>query len=297
MNIFNRISLIIALLLLVIMPLSAQETTAEPESTAEAQPVNVPLIVPADGLIAYYVPRLIAEYPHDTSSYIQGLLLYEDVFYESGGEYGLSTLREVDPKTGEVLRMIDIPAEYFAEGLALVDDRLIQLTWLEGTAFVYDRETFELLDTFSYETEGWGLCYDGEALWMSDGSANIYQRDPETFELLATIPVTYFGAPQRQLNELECVGDHVLANLYYGDATQYFIVAIDKTNGNIVALIDARELPSPETLSPLLNDERFNGIAYDARDNTLWLTGKHWDTMYHVELELLGYLEPEANSD
>lgn len=289
-----------AIMVIAVLPLSAQETTAEPESTEEVQQDQL-LIEPVEGLVAYYQAQVIAEYPHDTSSYTQGLLLYDGLFYESGGEYGRSTLREVDPETGEVLRMINVPAEYFAEGLALVDDRLIQLTWLENTAFVYDFETFELLDTFSYDTEGWGLCYDGESLWMTDGSANLYQRDAETFELLDTIPVTYFGAPQPQLNELECVkterGNFVLANLYYGDATQYFIVAIEPSTGNIIALIDARELPSPDMLAVLDNGERLNGIAFDERDNTLWLTGKHWDTMFHVQLELLGYIEPQVNGE
>lgn len=242
---------------------TAAAQTAEPES-----PVTL------------YLPQIIAEIPHATDAFTQGFLLHEGRLFESTGRYGQSTLREIDPATGEVLRRVDVDEQYFAEGLALVDDRLIQLTWRAGVAFVYDLETFEQLDTFEYEGEGWGLCYDGEQLWMSDGTPTLFVRDAETFELLDTIPVTFMGQAVQRVNELECVGDTVWANVWQTDV----ILQISKATGEVVGVLDASTLLSAEGRALLEPGAVLNGIAYNPETETFLLTGKLWPSMFEVEL-------------
>lgn len=225
------------------------------------------------------VVRVVAEYPHDTSAFTQGLLLHDDRLYESAGQYGQSSLREVDPQTGAVIRQVDVPASFFAEGLALVDDRLIQLTWQEGTAFVYDIDTFEQVDTFSYPGEGWGLCETDDELYMSDGSGTLTVRDPDTFEGRGTIEVKNQGESVDELNELECVGERVYANVRQTDT----ILEIDPTTGDVVAEIDASGLLDASERDALPAGAVLNGIA--AADNgRLYLTGKYWPLLFEVEL-------------
>jgi glutamine cyclotransferase len=223
-------------------------------------------------------PEVISVRDHDPSAYTQGLLLHNGLLYESAGKYGASTLREVDPATGEVLRSIDIPEDYFAEGLALVDDSLIQLTWKAETAFVYDLATFEQTGTFSYTGEGWGLCYDGRYLYMSNGSPFLTVRDPETFEVIFSGLVTAQGQLVNNLNELECVGDYVYANVYQTD----YIVRIDKTNGVVTALIDTADLVPPDERASWENADVLNGIVYLPDSDTFLITGKFWPKMYEV---------------
>jgi glutamine cyclotransferase len=225
------------------------------------------------------VPRVVSERPHDTGSFTQGLVWDDGRMYESAGQYGLSNLREVDPLTGEVLRRVEVPPEYFAEGLAQVDDRLIQITWREGTAFVYDAASFERVGEFSYTGEGWGLCYDGTHLVMSDGSDTLTIRDAATFEALEQIPVRFNDQPVTMLNELECVGEHVYANVWQTD----FIVRIDPTTGVVTGVIDATGLLPPETRATLQSGAVLNGIAYDPATERFYITGKLWPTLFEVE--------------
>lgn len=246
------------------------------EDDASYDPVNI------------LIPEIISEREHDTGAYTQGLLLYEGSFYESTGRRGESTLREVDPETGEVIRSIDVDETYFAEGLALVDDRLIQLTWTAEVAFVYDLETFELLETLEYSGEGWGLCYDGEYVWMSNGSSRLVARDPETFEIEINLPVFLFDAPIDQLNELECVDDSIYANVWQTDV----IVEIDKASGQILSLINASALLTPEERAAMERQAVLNGIAYDPDEEVFYLTGKYWPKLFEVtfmQVDALSY--------
>lgn len=248
--------------------------------------------------------EIINTYPHDPTAYTQGLVWYEGRLFESTGQRGESTLREVELETGEVLRVIPLtrPEEemigdnalpnYFGEGLALVDDRLIQLTWTAGEAFVYDRESFEELDRFTYDTQGWGLCYDGEYLVMSDGSSFLSIREPDSFELVVQAAVSFqgqlignYGTPNGRslgrINELECVGDQVYANVYQTD----FILRIDRRSGQVSGIIDASGLLSEEDLATLvdpLNDQVLNGIAYNPETDTFYITGKDWPKLFEV---------------
>ena len=225
-------------------------------------------------------PEVISVRPHDPAAYTQGLLLYDGSLYESTGLRGESTLREVDPETGEVLRSIDIEERYFAEGLERVGDRLIQLTWQEGEAFVYDLETFERLETFRYQGEGWGLCTDGRWLYMSDGTPFISLRDPQTFELVFRGLVTLQGRPVYRLNELECVEDSIYANVWQTD----YILQIDRLNGVVTAVIDASGLLTEEEQAALFSPSQdvLNGIAYNPETETFLITGKRWPHMYEV---------------
>lgn len=223
------------------------------------------------------VPEILASYPHDREAFTQGLLFEDGRFFESTGLYGASSLREVVPETGEVVRELALSEEYFAEGLALVDDRLIQLTWREGEALVYDIDTFERIDTLPYEGEGWGLCFDGEALVMSDGSATLTRRDPETFAVLGSTVVQLGGEPVEMLNELECVGESVYANIWQEDT----IVKIAE-DGRVVQEIDAANLLSAGERAQLGPNAVLNGIAYNPETETFFLTGKLWPKVLEV---------------
>jgi glutaminyl-peptide cyclotransferase len=224
---------------------------------------------------ARLVPEVVSVRAHDPGAFTQGLLLYQGLLYESTGLYGQSSLREVDPQTGEVLRMLEVPDEYFGEGLARVEGKLIQLTWQEQQAFVYDLSTFEPLRSFTYEGEGWGLCFDGENLLMSDGSPTISLRDPKTFELVSQFQVTFRGSPLPMLNELECMGDHLYANVWQTD----FIVKIEKATGWVVAVVDASGLLSRAEAAVA---DVLNGIAYDPENDTFLITGKLWPKLFEV---------------
>ncbi len=233
---------------------------------------------PLTNEVKLLVPEVLAVRPHDPAAYTQGLLLHNGYLYESTGRRGESTLRKVDPETGEVLQMIEVPEQYFAEGLALVGDKLIQLTWQSNVAFVYDVETFEQTGTYEYEGEGWGLCTDGQYLYMSDGSPFLDVRDPETFELIFSGLVTVQGSLVERINELECVGDYIYANVWQTD----YIIQIDKRNGVVVAVVDASGLLTAEERARFSDQEVLNGIVYLPETDTFLLTGKHWPKMYEV---------------
>jgi glutamine cyclotransferase len=222
--------------------------------------------------------KVLSKHPHDPSAFTQGLLLKDGELYESTGLEGRSSLRRVDPATGEVRQQIEVPAEFFAEGLARVEDRLLQLTWQDGVAFEYDQESFEKQGEFKYDTEGWGLCYDGQRLVMSDGTSTLFFRDPDTFERIGEVPVTLAGAPQAMLNELECVGNQVYANVWQTDT----IVRIDPSTGAVGAVIDASGLLTPEERS---RADVLNGIAWDPARGTYIITGKLWPWLYEVQFE------------
>jgi glutamine cyclotransferase len=219
--------------------------------------------------------------PHDPRAFTQGLLIHDGFFYESTGLYGQSTLRKVDMQIGEVLQQLSLPAEFFAEGLALVGERLIQLTWQEQVAFVYDLETFERRETFTYIGEGWGLCYDQETdeLYMSNGSHVLYVRDPETFSAVRQLEIVLDDVPIRNLNELECVGDSIYANIWFSDQ----ILRIDKQTGRITAIIDASNLLTPEEREAVGRAGTLNGIAYDPESERFFLTGKLWQWLFEVD--------------
>jgi glutamine cyclotransferase len=219
--------------------------------------------------------KVLSVRPHDPTAYTQGLVWDHGTLYESAGLYGRSSLRQVDPRTGDVLRRLDVPPGFFAEGLAQAGDRLIQLTWKEGVAFVYDVRSFERVGEFSYQGEGWGLCDDGRRLVMSDGSDRLVFRDRRTFAPLGGVEVALDGSPARQLNELECVGGAVYANVWMTDE----ILRIDPASGRVTAVIDAGGLLDAAEQA---HADVLNGIAYDPQKKTFYITGKLWPKMFEV---------------
>jgi glutamine cyclotransferase len=222
-------------------------------------------------------PSVVRTYPHDRRAFTEGLVRAGAELFESTGLEGGSSLRRVDLATGKVLRSQALPAAEFGEGLALVGDRLIQLTWHNGVAHVYDAASFEERERFTYTGEGWGLCYDGKRLIMSDGTDRLYFRDPSTFELTGSVFVRDEGSPVVNLNELECVAGEVYANIWLSD----LIVRIDAASGAVLTRIDASGLLAA---NEAVGVDVLNGIAFDPASHHFLLTGKLWPRLFEVEL-------------
>lgn len=223
--------------------------------------------------------EIVATLPHDAGAYTQGLLFHQRHLFESTGRFGASSLRKVDPETGRVLASIALDSAYFGEGLALVGSELIQLTWKSGVALVHDIGTLEGKRQHRYEGEGWGLCYDGTSLYMSNGSSSLFRRDPTTFDIVSEIAVTRNGRAVERLNELECVGEFVYANVYQTDE----IVRIEKSSGRVVGTLDGSALSLAGR--PLGNpDAVLNGIAYVPETGVFLVTGKLWPVVLAIRL-------------
>jgi glutaminyl-peptide cyclotransferase len=253
-------------------------TVTSAAGTAAGAPASAPPAAEAaraPGAAERLRVKVLSVRPHDPGAYTQGLVWDHGTLYESAGLYGSSSLRQVDPATGEVLRRLDLPPGFFAEGLAQVGRRLVQLTWKEGVAFLYDTRSFERVGELRYEGEGWGLCNDGRRLVMSDGSDRLSFRDPATFALLGGVDVRLDGRPARQLNELECVGGAVYANVWMTDE----ILRIDPAGGRVTAVIDAGGLLGGAEAA---HADVLNGIAYDPVKKTFLLTGKLWPKLFEV---------------
>jgi glutaminyl-peptide cyclotransferase len=221
--------------------------------------------------------KVVATFPHDPSSFTQGLVFADGELYESTGLEGESTLRRVDITTGKTLQRIDVPSQYFAEGLALVGDELLQLTWRSKVGFVYDRRTFKQKRTFRYETEGWGIAYDGSSrLVMSDGSDTLSFLDPKTFAPMKTLKVQDAGRPVGNLNELEWIEGEIWANVWMTDR----IARISPNTGEVNAWIDLSTLyPQSQRVPPA---DVMNGIAYDKATRRIFITGKKWPRLYQI---------------
>lgn len=230
-----------------------------------------------DDAVEQLVVKVLGVYPHDPTAYTQGLVWDGGVLYEGTGLYGKSTIRRVDPESGLVLDKKALDHNFFGEGLALVKDRLVQLTWKAGVAFVYELGALEVVDEYGYNGEGWGLAYDGgDRLVMCDGSSRLTFRDPEDFRWRSTLEVTLRGQPLTHLNELEFAEGQLYANIWQ----QERIVRIDPKTGNVTAEIDASGLLDARESSMV---DVLNGIAYDPLSKTFWLTGKFWPKMFRVE--------------
>jgi len=242
-----------------------------PTLRVEAQGRQIP-----DALLTPY--EVMGAYPHDPGAFLQGLVWYDGGFYESTGLYGESSLRRVAFPSGEVLQQVAVPPEYFGEGLTMVGDRLIQLTWKSKKAFVYDRQTFGLLGDFAYDTEGWGLTYDGTSLIKSDGSDALFFLDPETYQRTRTVQVTLDGRRIQRLNELEWIRGEVWANVWQTD----YIVRIDPNSGQVIGVLDLTGLlPTGERRG---GEDVLNGIAYDPETDRTFVGGKKWPLLFEIRL-------------
>lgn len=222
--------------------------------------------------------RVVRELPHDPEAFTQGLLWWHGALWESTGQYGQSEVRKVDPETGEVLDRVRLPPELFGEGLARVGRRLYQLTWKAGTALRWKLPGLETDGRVAYSGEGWGLCFDGEHLVWSDGTDRLRFVEPEDFSPVRELHVTLDGKPLRYLNELECVGDRVWANVW----TTEFLAEIDAASGRVTTFVDATGLISRQERR---HTDVFNGIAHRPETGTFFLTGKLWPKMFEVRLE------------
>ena len=232
---------------------------------------------PDDGLLVYSY-RVVNAYPHDGNAYTQGLVFHDGELYEGTGLYGYSSLRRVELETGNVLQLYELDDEYFGEGITIYNDRIIQLTWKENLGFVYDRQSFEPIESFNYSTEGWGITHDGIKLIMSDGSSTLYFLDPVTFDKIGSIEVTAAGEPIRRLNELEYINGEIFANIYRTDR----IARINTVTGNVIAWIDLSGILQYKDTNP--QTDVLNGIAYDSDSDRLFVTGKKWQKLFEIEL-------------
>ncbi|HVL85220.1 MAG TPA: glutaminyl-peptide cyclotransferase [Pseudonocardia sp.] len=242
---------------------------------AAAAPAATPAAAPVERLRV----DVVAEIPHDTTAFTQGLELAGGVLYEGTGLAGESQLRELDPATGAVRRAVPLPGELFGEGITVVGDRIWQLTWRDGVALEWDRARLRLLRQVPMAGEGWGLCFDGARLVRSDGTATLRFHDPSTFAQTGSVAVTLDGAPLAALNELECVDGQVWANVWRTDR----IVRIDPADGRVTAEVDAAGLLDARRRE---GTDVLNGIAAlpGAGERRYLLTGKYWPAMFRVRL-------------
>jgi glutaminyl-peptide cyclotransferase len=232
-------------------------------------------------------PEVVATFPHDRAAFTQGLLLHEGKLYESTGLTGRSSIRRVNRSTGVVEKSVSLAPNLFGEGLALVGDRFFQITWQNHVALSYDLD-FASIGSFDYTGEGWGLCYDGKRLVMSDGSSRLFFRNPQTFAVEGDVEVRGPTGPVTRLNELECVGPLVFANVWQTD----MIVRIDPATGDVLDTIDASGLLSREEA---VGVDVLNGIAFDPATGHFLITGKLWPKIFEVRLTFEG--EHDAGSD
>ena len=232
----------------------------------------------ARGEVTIYDYTVVNSYPHNTRFFTQGLQVHEGYLYEGTGRYGESALMQLRLDDGEVLKRKALGSRYFGEGITIAGDRIFQLTWRENMVFEHDLETFDSINSHYLPTEGWGLTWDGEHLIVSDGSDRLFFYDPEGFRQVSSVAVTIQGRPVRYLNELEYIDGEVWANVW----TSNEIVRIDPATGEVQAVVDLRGLRDQTTTGG--SDAVRSGIAWDADNNRLLVTGKLWAHIFEIEL-------------
>lgn len=259
--------------------------TSHPTSTPLPTGTSLPTStapLPAAAGIPHYTYRIVNSYPHDRGAFTQGLVFARengvDILYEGTGLNGRSSLRRVVLQTGEILQQYDLPEQYFGEGIATYGNEIVQLTWQSNVGFVYDKDTFALLEEFHYPTEGWGITHDGQRFIMSDGTATLHFLDLNTLEEIGRVEVRDENGPLTRLNELEYIEGEVYANVWQTDR----IARISPQSGHVVGWIDLAGLLSEEDRQEPVNV--LNGIAYDAENERLFVTGKLWPKLFEIEL-------------
>lgn len=248
------------------------------DETAEIETNFTVVAQDAPKLLTY---KIINTYPHDIAAYTQGFEFYNGTLYEGTGQYGKSSLRKTEYKTGKVLEKKDLQPRYFGEGITILNNKVYQLTWRENTGFIYDAKTFNLEKTFNYplKIEGWGLTNDGEKLYISDGSEKIYILDPETLKEIDYINIYTNANKIEQINELEWINGKIWANVYQRDS----IAIINPKTGAVESIINLSDLKSKVTQHPDINV--LNGIAYNPKTKTIFVTGKNWDKVFEITVE------------
>ena len=231
--------------------------------------------LPAPTIYSYEV---INTFEHDPNAFTQGLVWENGVLYEGTGLPGQSTLRKVELETGKVLQKYELPDKFFAEGITVFENRIIQLTYRSKVGFVYDKETFEMLWEFNYPHEGWGLTHDGKNLILSDGTPTLYFLDPETFEQISTISVCDKNNSLWGINELEYIEGQIYANIWPTNR----IAIIEPQTGRVTGLVDMKGLLIGQKIGR--QTDVLNGIAYDPAEGRLFVTGKFWPKLYQIKL-------------
>ncbi|GAA4469391.1 hypothetical protein GCM10023093_28810 [Nemorincola caseinilytica] len=254
------------------------DTTGDSGTSAPSGPdMNVPAVM------GY---NIVEQYPHDTKAFTEGLEYIDGVLYESVGRYGRSDIRKVDAVTGKVLQQTKMEDRYFGEGLTVMNGKIYQLTYREGKGFVYDLATMKKVSTFDFPTqEGWGMTNNGTHLIFSDGSNKLYFMDPASMKVVKQLSVTDEQGPVNRINELELINGYIYANQWQAD----LILKIDTTTGRVTARADLSTIRMQGGIPPNANDEEapetMNGIAYDAKGNRIFVTGKNWPKMFVVKLD------------
>jgi glutamine cyclotransferase len=275
---------LVGLLLLLggILLISATVFSAETGRRSSAEATAPTVTNSTQPAISYPAPvvgyRIVNTYPHDPRAFTQGLVFADDLLYEGTGLRGQSSLRKVDLKTGNILLNRPLSAQFFGEGITIYGNHIIQLTWRARVGFVYDRQTFQLLDTFTYPTEGWGITHDGRSFIMSDGTSTLYLLDPQTFQEVGRLEVHTRDGPVSRLNELEYVQGEIYANVWKTDR----IARISPETGEVVGWINLEGLLRPEDRNRRV--DVLNGIAYDVKNDRLFVTGKLWPKLFEIEL-------------
>lgn len=244
-------------------------------SNTPSNPANK---APGNAVVAKYGYQIVSISPHDSNAFTQGLIFAGGKLYESTGEVGRSSLREVDPKSGKVLKKVDVPEPYFAEGITLLNGKIYQLTWQHELGFIYDAQKLEPIGRFNYDGEGWGLTTDGRSLILSDGTNRLRFLDPDSFRVTKTIAVLDGETSINALNELEYINGEIYANIWHDER----IATINPETGRVTGWIDLTGLLQPGDVQ----DEEgvLNGIAFDQSANRLFVTGKLWPRLFEIKI-------------
>lgn len=247
-------------------------TTCTNENQSGNDDTNNP---PAPSAIGY---SIVKSFPHDTSSYTQGLMIYKGELYEGTGLEGKSKLMKVDLKTGKPIQKIDLDSQFFGEGITILNDTIYQLTYMNKVVFMYSMKDFKKLKEFSIPTEGWGITTDGKELIVSDGTSNLNFYEPGTLAPLRTVSITESGALVNNVNELEFINGYIYANKYQSN----YILKIDPVTGIVVGKADLSNLGEQvEAKYPFA--DVMNGIAYDPDSKKIYITGKWWPELYEIQ--------------
>lgn len=270
-------SLTLKLRLLLVLALALSSLQCNSSDSNSNSPANT--TAAPSGPAPKYGYQIVNIWPHDSNAFTQGLILMDGKLLESTGTEGFSSLRRVEIESGKVLKKVDVSEPYFAEGIALLNGKVYQLTWQHQIGFIYDAQTFDRVGQFNYQGEGWGLTTDGQALILSDGTSNIRFLDPNNFRVLRTITVTDNSRPITELNELEFVNGEIYANVWHDNR----IATIDPRSGHVNSWIDLTGLmPEGELQDP---EAVLNGIAYDQASGSLIVTGKLWPRVFEIKVK------------
>ncbi len=259
-------------LLLLLSLASVQCNGGASTNTAPKEP-------PENAVVPQVGYQIVNVYPHDPNAFTQGLVFVNGKLVESTGQEGQSSLRNVEFETGKILKKVDVPEPYFAEGIALLNNKIYQLTWQHQLGFIYDAQTLQKVGEFNYNGEGWGLTSDGRSLILSDGSNRIRFLDPDSFQVTKTIAVLDGKTPVRNLNELEFVNGEIYANIWHEDR----VAAINPQTGRVTAWIDLTGLLQPGDVED--PEAVLNGIAYDQSSSRLFVTGKLWPRLFEIKIK------------